>query len=212
MLIFYMDKSIILKANRHLKKNDTVMAELIKNYQPFSFDDTKTITKPNHFHILVRTIISQQLSIKAAETIQNRLLKAQGGRVFNVKKLAILSDKQVRECGISKNKIRYIRTIILAVVAKELNFKKLEKLDDAAISECLVKYPGIGPWSAEIILMAAFQRLDVLPIGDLIIRKSMQYHYDLTNNSSYDEYYEIAKAWQPYRTIASRYLWASAPR
>lgn len=207
-----MDKSIILKANRHLKKNDTVMAELIKNYQPFSFDDTKTITKPNHFHILVRTIISQQLSIKAAETIQNRLLKAQGGRVFNVKKLAILSDKQVRECGISKNKIRYIRTIILAVVAKELNFKKLEKLDDAAISECLVKYPGIGPWSAEIILMAAFQRLDVLPIGDLIIRKSMQYHYDLTNNSSYDEYYEIAKAWQPYRTIASRYLWASAPR
>ncbi len=207
-----MEKSIILKANRHLKKSDTVMAGLIKNYQPFSFDDTKIITKPNHFHVLVRTIISQQLSIKAAETIQSRLLKAQGGRVFNVKKLALLSDKLVRECGISKNKIRYIRTIIQAVVDKKLNFKKLEKLDDTAILECLVKYPGIGPWSAEIILMAAFQRLDVLPIGDLIIRKSMQHHYDLTNNSSYDEYYEIAKAWQPYRTIASRYLWASAPR
>jgi DNA-3-methyladenine glycosylase II len=205
-----MDRTLLLKANRHLRKNDPVMAGLIKSYQPFSFDDNKVVKKSNHYHALVRTIISQQLSVKAAQTIQGRLLKKQGGRLFNPKKLNILTDNEIRQCGLSKNKVRYLRTITLAIVNKELKFNTLEKLDDNEIIEILIKYPGIGIWSAEMILMISFKRLDVLPLGDLIIRKTMQRHYQLDESTSYDDYREIAKAWQPYRTIASRYLWASA--
>ena len=186
------------------------MAKLINTYQPFSFDDSKPIKKQNHYHALVRTIISQQLSVKAAQTIQDRLLKRQGGRIFNPKKLHALKDDEIRQCGLSKNKVRYLRSITIAIIDKELQFSKLEKLDDDEILEALIQYPGIGVWSAEMILMISFKRLDILPLGDLIIRKAMQQHYRLSESTSYDDYCEIAKAWQPYRTIASRYLWASA--
>ncbi|MFV2061757.1 MAG: DNA-3-methyladenine glycosylase [Gammaproteobacteria bacterium] len=204
-----MDRALLLKANRHLRKNDPIMAQLIKLYQPFSFN-TKVTKKPNHFHTVVRTIISQQLSVKAAQTIQDRLLKKQGGRLFNPKKIQILTDTEIRQCGLSKNKVRYLRAISLAINDKELVFSKLEILDDEEIIETLIHYPGIGLWSAEMILMISFKRLDILPLGDLIIRKSMQLHYGLDKSTTYDEYREIAAAWQPYRTIASRYLWASA--
>lgn len=207
-----MDKLLLQKAKRHLRREDPVMAELIKSYQPFSLDSNKVIKKPNHYHALIRTIISQQLSVKAAQTIQDRLLKKQGGRIFNAKKLQLLSDAHIRECGLSKNKVRYVRGITQAVIDKQLNFKKLEKLDNDTIIDALVHYPGIGQWSAEMVLILSFKRLDILPLGDLIIRKSMQQHYNLHKNTSYDEYREIAKSWQPYRTIASRYLWASAIR
>ncbi len=203
-----MDNTLLLKAKRHLCRKDPVMAKLIKSCQPFSFNN-KPIKKPNHFHAVVRTIISQQLSVKAAQTIHDRLLKKQGGRIFNANKLQNLGDAAIQGCGLSRNKIRYIRAIAMAVIDKELNFKKLEKLENNLIIESLVKYPGIGQWSAEMVLIISFKRLDVLPLGDLIIRKSMQQHYNLDKNTSYDEYREVAKAWQPYRTIASRYLWAS---
>lgn len=205
-----MDKALLLKANRHLRKNDPVMAGLIKAFQPFSFDNNKNVKKPNHFHTVIRTIISQQLSVKAAQTIQNRLLKKQGGRLFNAKKLYALSDIEVRECGLSRNKVRYVRAISVAIIDKRLSFIKLEKRENKEIIDCLVEYPGIGQWSAEMILMISFKRLDILPLGDLIIRKTMQRHYNLGETSTYEKYQEIAKVWRPYRTIASRYLWASA--
>jgi len=205
-----MDKDILLKAKRHLRRNDPVMAQLIKDFQPFSLESSGFVKKVNHFHTLVRTIISQQLSVKAAQTIQNRLQKRQGGRVFNAAKLDQLSDVEIRECGISKNKIRYIRAIAQAVINKQLNFKKLEKLNDDDIIDCLIQYPGIGQWSAEMFLMISFKRLDVLPLGDLIIRKTMKNLYGLETDCHYDEYRNIARSWQPYRSIASRYLWASS--
>ena len=206
-----MDNTLLTKAKRHLRRNDPVMAQLIKSHQPFSLDASdKPIKKPNHYHALVRTIINQQLSVKAAKTILERLLVKQGGRSFNVKKLQALSDVAIRECGISKNKTRYIRAITQAIIDKELNFNKLEKQDDDTIVASLVKYPGIGQWSAEMFLITSFNRLDILPLGDLIIRKSIQKHYQLDINISYDKYLDIAAAWRPYRTIASQYLWASA--
>ena len=197
-----MDNALLLKAKRHLCRKDPVMAKVIKSCQPWSFNNNKSIKKPNHFHTVVKTIINQQLSVKAAQTIHDRLLAKQGGGIFNASKLQNLSDTVIRQCGLSRNKIRYIRAIAMAVINKELNFKKLERLENNLIIESLVKYPGI--------LIISFKRLDVLPLGDLIIRKSMQQHYNLDTNTSYDEYQEVARAWQPYRTIASRYLWASA--
>lgn len=205
-----MDNTLLLKAKRHLRSKDPVMAQLIKSYQPFTLNKNATVKKPNHFHALVRTIISQQLSVKAAQTIQDRLLMKQGGRIFNANRIQALKDDDIRQCGLSRNKVRYVRAISLAVIEKDLKFKNLEKLENQEVIETLVKYPGIGIWSAEMVLMISFKRLDVLPLGDLIIRKMMQRHYKLDENTSYDSYREIARPWQPYRSVASRYLWASA--
>ncbi len=207
-----MDSAILLKAKRHLRRNDPVMAQLIKTHQPFSFQETpqNELKKPNHYHALVKTIINQQLSVKAANTILQRLLVKQGGKAFNAKKLHAFSDEAIRACGISKNKTRYICSITQAVIRKELNFTELAKQDDNAIIAALVKYPGIGQWSAEMFLITSFNRLDILPLGDLIIRKSMQQHYKLDGDINHEKYLEIATTWRPYRTIASHYLWASA--
>jgi len=189
----------------HLKKSDPVMAGLINTHGPSLANTGK---KGNPFHVLVRTIINQQLSVKAGQTIVARVLEKQTGRVFNAEKLQRVKDLAIRDCGVSKNKLRYIRAISQAVIDGELNFKVLTTLDDNAVIATLTQYPGIGPWTAELFLISALHRLDILPIGDLILRKSMQRHYQLAPDSDEHAYREIAEAWRPYRTIASRYLWS----
>jgi len=176
---------------------------MIKNTEPLSL---KKAT-PSYFHALIQTIINQQLSVKAAETIEKRVLKKQGGRVFNAEKLNNLDEEPLRQCGLSRNKIRYVKTLAEAVVKKELNFRTLVTQDDETIRNHLISYPGIGQWSADIFLMSGLGREDVFPVGDLIIRKSIQHHYSIPDDSHYDEYIAIAENWRPYRTIASYYLW-----
>jgi len=189
----------------HLQKSDPVMAGLINTHGPSL---ARTGKKANPFHVLVRTIINQQLSVKAGQTIVARILEKQGGRVFNAEKLQHVKDQIIRDCGVSKNKLRYIRVISLAVIDGELNFRALKNLDNNAVIDTLTRYPGIGPWTAELFLISALNRLDILPAGDLILRKSMQRHYKLPSDSDECIYREIAEAWRPYRTIASRYLWS----
>lgn len=164
-------------------------------------------TRQPYFHALVRTIISQQLSVKAAETIGKRVLEKCGGRYFNAERLLNIKALVLRECGLSKNKIRYVHSLANAVVGGELNFRKLTKMDNETISNTLMMYPGIGKWSADIFLITSLQRMDVFPIGDLIIKKSIKYYYCLSDNASLDDYHSIAKKWHPYQTIASLYLW-----
>lgn len=200
-----MDDAIVTKAKRHLNRVDPIMAVLINSHTPFSLVRKKT----NPYHALVQTIVNQQLSIKAGQTIFSRLLELQGGRVLKAEKIVALTQSQIQKCGISKNKTRSIQTITQAVVNKALNFKKLEKLDDEAAMSELIEYPGIGQWSAEIFLMTSFNRPDILPIGDLVLRKSMQKHYSIASDAHLDDYLDIANAWRPFRTIASRYLWAA---
>ncbi len=192
----------------HLKKSDPVMAGLIRFHGSSLVSGIIKKKNNNPFHILVRTIINQQLSIKAGQTIVMRVLKKQGGRVFNAEKLQKIKGPAIRGCGVSTNKLRYIRSISRAVIDGELNFRILKTLDDDTVVKTLTQYPGIGPWTAELFLINALNRLDILPIGDLILRKSMQQHYQLAPDSGECIYRGIAEAWRPYRTIASRYLWS----
>ncbi len=198
-----MEDSRLKLAELHLCRSDVIMRRMISTTEPVSFKKTT----PSYFHTLVHTIINQQLSVKAAETIVKRVLEKQGGRVFNAEKLYNLEEEPLRECGLSRNKIRYIKTLAEAVVTKKLNFKKLITQDDESIRNHLISYPGIGQWSADIFIMNGLGREDVFPIGDLIIRKSIQHHYSIPADSHYDEYIAIAENWRPYRTIASYYLW-----
>jgi len=200
-----MDVTLINAATRHLSKTDNVMARLIRQCEPIILSATK---KP-HYHSLVVAIINQQLSVKAGRTIEKRLQEKHGGRVFTAERILNLNDSEIRECGLSNNKVRYISTLAQAIVDGELNFRKLARLDNESVSKALIQYPGVGQWSVDLFLINSLRRADVFPIGDLVLRKSMQQHYQLTDITKHDEFIAIAEAWRPFRTIASYYLWKS---
>ena len=202
-----MDSILLNRAKRHFRKSDKVMARLIEKVN-------LTLSKSSrpHYHSLVRAIISQQLSVKAAATIEKRLLIQHGGRYFNAGTILKLKATTMRECGISHKKIHYIHTLANAVVNGELNFRSLAKQDDDTVSNTLTQYPGIGPWSADMFLINSLRRPNIFPIGDLVIRQSMQHHYQLADDTKHDKYISIANVWQPYRTIASFYLWKTRPK
>ena len=193
------------QAKSYLGQSDKIMQRMIKETASVTFKENNH----SYFHALVSTIINQQLSVKAAATIEKRVLEKQGGRGFTANKLHGLDSEPLRQCGLSRNKIRYIKTLAEAVVNKKLNFRKLALLDNESIRNHLISYPGIGQWSADIFLMTGLGREDIFPVGDLIIRKSMQHFYALPSDSHYDKYIAIAENWRPYRTVASFYLWKS---
>ena len=198
-----MDKNLLNAAHRHFRKTDAIMADIVKQCGLLTLSQAK---QP-HYHALVSAIINQQLSYKAGQTIEKRLLAKHGGRFFRAEKLLELNAAEIRECGLSKNKVRYICTLAQAIVDGELNFRKLVRKTDNEVRDELIQYPGIGQWSVDMFLMFSLQRSDVLPIGDLVIRRSMQQHYQLDDDVKHDKYIAIAEAWRPYRSIASFYLW-----
>lgn len=198
-----MNKNILNSAHRHFRKNDPIMAELIKRNGAVTLSNSR---KP-YFHALVSAIISQQLSVKAANTIEKRALALSGGRYFKADSLHKIKPMALRECGLSLNKVRYVQTLALAIIDGQLNFRKLVRKDNETISATLMEYPGIGQWSADIFLITSLKRMDVFPVGDLIIRKSIKHYYGLNDDVKLDKYFSIASQWQPYRTIASFYLW-----
>lgn len=201
-----MDKNLLIAAHRHLQKKDKVMAKIIKQCAPVTLKKSK----PPHYHALVSTIINQQLSVKAGRTIEKRLLDKHGGRFFRAEKILELKTTTIRECGLSNNKVRYICTLAQAITDGELNFRKLSRKSNEDVRDELIQYPGIGPWSVDMFLMFSLQRTDIFPVGDLVIRRTMQKNYQLADNTKYDKYISIADAWRPYRSIASYYLWKTS--
>ncbi len=201
-----MDTKLLNSAKRHLCKTDTIMAKIIKQTGPIAPSKSSL----PHFHSLVRAIINQQLSVKAGRTIEKRIQSKHGGRYFKAEKILKIKNDILRECGISFKKIHYIHTLAKAVFTGELNFRRLVMHDDKTIRDLLVQYPGIGQWSADMFLITSLRRPDVFPIGDLVLRKSMQKYYRLPADAHYDKYLHIARKWEPYRTIASLYLWKAA--
>jgi DNA-3-methyladenine glycosylase II len=198
-----MDKNIIGAAHRHFQKTDRVMAKIIKQCGAITINKSK----PPHYHALVSAIINQQLSVKAGRTIEKRLLDKNGGRFFKAENILKLETTVIRGCGLSNNKVGYIRTLAEAIQDGELNFRKLSRKTNNDVRDELIKYPGIGQWSVDMFLMFSLQRLDVFPIGDLAIRRSMQQHYQLPGDAKHEKYISIAEGWRPYRSIASFYLW-----
>ena len=198
-----MDKNLLSAAHRHFQKTDKVMAKIIKQCGAITINKSK----PPHYHALVSAIINQQLSVKAGRTIEKRLLDKNGGRFFKAENILKLKTTVIRECGLSNNKVRYICTLAKAITDGELNFRKLSRKKDADVRDELIQYPGIGQWSVDMFLMFSLQRADIFPIGDLVIRRSMQQCYQLDDDEKHDKYISIAEAWRPYRSIASFYLW-----
>ena len=206
------------KSFRHLSKQDPVLARVIKSAKLRPLKPRK-----NHFKSLVVAIINQQLSTKAAETIEARFVSLFGGSFHKFRgrsgpswgegkfpkpaEILKVSNKKLRACGLSLRKISYIKYLAKAVEQKKIDFKKLQKATDEEIINTLTRFKGIGRWTAEMFLIFHLLRPDVLPLKDLGLLKSIDLHYTDGKRLKTSEYAALSERWAPYRTVATWYLW-----
>jgi DNA-3-methyladenine glycosylase II len=191
-------------AERHLSGVDPLMGRLIARHGPCTLDGSRR----DPFHTLCTSIISQQLSSKAADTIQQRvhvLLKARPH--LKPAHFAKATHAELRACGLSNAKAKWMVEIARRTREKEFSFRKLVKLDDEAAIEMLDALPGIGRWSAEMYLIFALDRLDIFAMDDVGLRNSVNRLYGRGRKLSDKRTLAIAKTWAPYRSVASWYLW-----
>ncbi|KKQ75156.1 MAG: DNA-3-methyladenine glycosylase II [Candidatus Woesebacteria bacterium GW2011_GWB1_38_5b] len=189
------------KALLHLAK-DPVLKKLIKNHKLVINQHSDL------FEDLISSIISQQLSVKAAQTIQNRFEALYKNKFPTPKQILKTSDEKIRGCGMSYSKIKYIKGIAQAVLDGSLDLPNLPYLPDHKAVEELTKLKGVGTWTAEMFLMFSLGRQDIFSMGDLGLRSAMAKLYGV-DRDDIKAIEAITIKWSPYRTIACRYLWAS---
>jgi DNA-3-methyladenine glycosylase II len=158
---------------------------------------------------LLRAIVGQQLSTKAARTIYGRILDLFDGRTPTPEQLLEADEADLRGAGLSGRKVEYVRDLASHVVAGELELDRLEQLSDEEVIEEIVAVRGLGVWTAEMFLIFHLERPDVLSGGDLGIRKAVQIEYGLAAMPTPAKVIEIGEPWRPHRSLASLYLWES---
>jgi 3-methyladenine DNA glycosylase/8-oxoguanine DNA glycosylase len=162
------------------------------------------------FEYLARSIVYQQLSGKAAGTIHGRLQNLFSGRRIIADRLLVLSDQALRGAGLSRGKCLALRDLAARAVAGELpTARKLRQMSDADIISALTVVRGIGPWTAQMLLIFYLGRPDVLPSGDLGVRRGYQYLRGFKTLPEPDKLERAGRRWRPYRTVATWYLWRS---
>jgi DNA-3-methyladenine glycosylase II len=195
------------RARRVLMRRDPVLGAIISRYGPCGI---KTGREADIFCGLVESIVSQQLSTKAAATIYGRLraLMPDGGAPTPEAVLP-LSEGALRAVGLSRQKVSYVRDLSQRVIDGSLKTTALATLPDDEVVAQLTQIKGIGRWTADMILIFRLARPDVLPVGDLGIVKAVQKAYGLRKTPDATRLLKIGEAWRPYRSIASWYLWRS---
>jgi DNA-3-methyladenine glycosylase II len=158
---------------------------------------------------LLRAIVGQQLSTKAARTIYLRVLGLFGGATPSPERLLEASEAELRGCGLSGRKVEYVQDLARHVLGGELEIDRLGELPDEAVVEEIVAVRGLGQWTAEMFLIFHLERPDVLSGGDLGIRKAVQIEYGLEEMPAPARVLEIGEPWRPHRSLASLYLWES---
>jgi DNA-3-methyladenine glycosylase II len=188
-----------------LCQRDSVLARVIESIGDYSIE-----THGDPFESLLKSIIYQQLSGKAANAIYKRLLDHYGGRVPTPDRILATREEIFRiNIGLSFKKIEYLRDLSLRVSSGTLNLHLLPGMTDEEVIDELVKVKGIGRWTAEMFLIFCLKRPDVMPLGDLGIRKAIKNLYNLPQIPNPGRILEISSLWKPYRSIAAWYLWKS---
>jgi DNA-3-methyladenine glycosylase II len=188
------------EALAHLRAADPVLSAVIDAVGPY-----QPAPGAQGFHALADAIISQQISLKAAAAIMARL-EALLGEVLPARILAV-EPEALRAVGLSGQKVRYLRDLAERAAVGALDLAALPALDDDAVIAQLTAVKGIGRWTAEIYLMFALGRPDVLPADDLGLRYAVQQFYALPAPPPPAELRRIGELWRPYRSVASWYLW-----
>lgn len=183
----------------HLKSRDEKLGAAIDNIGMI-----KREIVPDPFSALVSSIVAQQISGKAAETVWNRLSSLLGNITpENIEKASL---PEIQGCGMSARKAGYIKGIANAAISGEVDFNELQTLTDEEVIKKLSALKGVGVWTAEMLLIFSLCRPDVVSFGDFAIRRGMMNLYGL-NELSKDEFYKYRERYSPYGSIASLYLW-----
>jgi DNA-3-methyladenine glycosylase II len=191
------------EAIQHLRNCDQVLAAIIERVGPFRLRDGAPT-----FETLARSIVFQQLNGRAALTIWNRLAEKAGSPV-TPEAILKLRMPTLRKIGLSQQKASYIRDLAKRTASGELNFVALPSLKDEEVIATLTRVKGIGEWTAHMFLIFALRRLNILPTGDYGVRAAMKKAYRMRDLPSPKRMQKIAKAWHPYCSVASWYLWRS---
>ena len=201
------------KARKELAASDPTMAALIERIGKIDLatrlERRKEERPGDAYGALLRAIVGQQLSTKAARTIYLRILDLFGGTTPTPEQLLEASEEDLRGCGLSGRKTEYVRDLAAHVLSGELELDRLDRLDDEEVIEEIVAVRGLGRWTAEMFLLFHLQRPDVLSGGDLGIRKAIQVEYGLEEMLTPTRTVEIGERWSPHRSLASLYLWES---
>jgi DNA-3-methyladenine glycosylase II len=199
------------EAREHLRAADPGMRELIDELGPEGVGDPRRGLSPgDHYGALVRSIVGQQLSTSAARAIYTRLTDRYGGRTPTPVEVLEDDPEELRAAaGLSRAKVGFLRSLAEHVIDGSLELERLDKLPDEAVTEELIAVKGLGVWTSHMFLMFHLERPDVLPVGDLGIRRAMMIRYGLEALPAPAEMEAIAEPWRPHRTLACLYLWRS---
>ena len=190
------------KATDYLATKDQIIASIIASYP----NEVMT-NNQNPFSTLVKAIVGQQISIKAAATICQRLEALIGN--FSTEHYLLAKEDDLRQCGLSRPKIRYITNVANALESGKLTPATWSSMGDDEITKQLMSISGIGTWTAQMFLIFHLHRADILPLGDIGLINAIKLHYGSGQDLSKSEIKQLAQVWQPYRTVATWYLWRS---
>ena len=190
-------------AVNHLKKCDPVLRAIIERVGPFRME-----YGPAEFHSLAEAIVYQQLNGRAAVTIFNRFA-ALAGEPLTPAGILKLTDEQLRSVGLSKQKSAYLKDLAAKTASGQLDFARLPELSDEEVIEHLTQVKGIGVWTAHMFLMFSLRRPNVLPTGDYGVQMAVKKHYKKRKLPKPKDMEKIARAWEPYRSVACWYMWRS---
>ena len=193
------------EAIAHLRAADPVLARIIDTVGPYHLR-----RDPGHFYALFSSIVSQQISVRAAAAVMRRvqaLFPPDEG--LTARGVVALGTDPLRAAGLSGQKTRYVLDLAERVAGASLDLERLAALDDEEIIDALTQVKGIGRWTAEMFLIFSLGRPNVLPVDDLGFRTAVKRHYELAELPRRDDLHALGARWAPYRTVATWYLWRS---
>ena len=192
-----------------LRAADPVLGALIAAHGQLDVEARRRGRPADAYGALVRSILGQQLSTKAARAIYERLTALFGGRTPSPQELLSADPETVRAVGLSRPKVGYLRDLATRVLDGELELDRLSELSDEEVSAQLIAVKGLGQWTVDMFLMFHLGRPDILPVGDLGIRRAVERAYGLPEMPDPASLIQVAEPWRPDRTLASLYLWRS---
>jgi DNA-3-methyladenine glycosylase II len=192
-----------------LRASDDTLKAIIDERGPLDLETRQRGRPEDPYGALLRSIVGQQLSTKAARSIYNRLVELFGGKTPSPQELLDADPETVRAVGLSNAKVRYVRSLAEHVLSGELELDKLDELGDEEVEREVTAVKGLGQWTAHMFLIFHLGRPDVLPVGDLGVRRAVERAYGLEELPSAEELERLGERWAPYRSLASLYLWES---
>ncbi|MEA2475538.1 MAG: DNA-3-methyladenine glycosylase [Thermoleophilaceae bacterium] len=197
------------KGTRHLRRKDPAMRELIKRVGKLDLEARRRGRPADAYGALLRSIVGQQLSTKAAASIYGRVMELFGGKTPKPQELLAVDPEALRGAGLSRAKVDYMRSLAQHVLDGSLELDRLNELSDEEIIAELTAVKGLGIWTAHMFLIFHLQRPDVLPVGDLGVRNAARRLYGLDEPPKPAELEALGEPWRPHRSLASLYLWRS---